>query len=43
MQVILVIYHRIVSFNLENKELSALYKIGEEINRKFILDIPRLL
>jgi hypothetical protein len=39
---LLFILHRIVSFNVENRELSALYKIGEEISRKFILDIPRL-
>lgn len=38
----LIIYHRIVSFNKENKELSDLYKINEEITRKFILDFPKL-
>jgi hypothetical protein len=41
-QVVLVIYHRIVSFNAENKELSDLYKISEEITRKYILDFPKL-
>lgn len=28
-QVVLIIYHRIVSFSKENKELSDLYKINE--------------
>lgn len=43
LQVILLIYHRIVSFSFENKELSALYKIGEEINKRYILDVPKIL
>lgn len=41
-QVVLIIYHRIVNFNIENKELSELYKINEEISRKYILDFPKL-
>ena len=41
-QVIIIIYHRIVSFNIENKELSDLYKINEEIARKYLLDFPKL-
>jgi hypothetical protein len=42
-EVLIFIYHRLVSFQYENKELSTLYKINEEISRKFILDFPRLL
>lgn len=39
---LLLIFHRIVSFSNENKELGTFYKLGEEISAKYILDIPRL-
>ena len=42
-QVLLLLFHRIVNFNNENKELSIFYKLGDEIISRFILDIPRLL
>lgn len=42
-QVLILIFHRVVNFNNENKELSAFYKLGDEVIRKYIIDIPRLL
>jgi hypothetical protein len=42
-EVVLLIFHRMVSFNAENKELAGLYKVGEAITSKYLLDVPRLI
>ena len=42
-KVVLLVFHRIVSCNRENKELTMFYKIDEAITSKYILDVPRLL
>ena len=42
-KVVLMIYHRAVSFNQESKELATIYKVAEEISKKYLLDFPKLI
>ena len=43
MKLVLTIYFRMVHCNEEGPELSKLYKLDEELTKKYLINIPRIL